>query len=59
LNHYIAAPGLDTRSGIIAQAFGYTLTHTFRVACKKIQGVSPLEWKKCRQFNVGDEQTRQ
>ena len=43
----------------IAQASGYTLTHIFRVAFKKVQGVSPLEWKKSRQFNTGDEQTQQ
>lgn len=32
----------------IALASGYALTHTFRVAFKKIQGVTPLEWKKSR-----------
>lgn len=30
----------------VAQASGYALTHTFRVAFKKVQGVTPLEWKK-------------
>ena len=30
----------------IALASGYALTHTFRVAFKKVQGVTPLEWKK-------------
>ena len=32
----------------IALASGYALTHTFRVAFKKVQGVTPLEWKKSR-----------
>jgi len=32
----------------ISLASGYALTHTFRVAFKKIQGVTPLEWKKTR-----------
>lgn len=30
----------------IAKASGYSLPHTFRVAFKKIHGVTPLEWKK-------------
>lgn len=29
----------------IASASGYALTHTFRVAFKKIHGVTPLQWK--------------
>lgn len=32
----------------IALASGYALTHTFRVAFKKVQGVTPLEWKRGR-----------
>jgi two-component system response regulator YesN len=30
----------------VASASGYALTHTFRVAFKKILGVTPLQWKK-------------
>lgn len=30
----------------IALASGYALTHTFRVAFKRVQGVAPLDWKK-------------
>lgn len=29
----------------VATASGYALTHTFRVAFKKVQGVTPLQWK--------------
>lgn len=29
----------------VAAASGYALTHTFRVAFKKTQGVTPLQWK--------------
>lgn len=29
----------------VATASGYALTHTFRVAFKKAQGVTPLQWK--------------
>ena len=32
----------------ISLASGYALPHTFRVAFKKVQGVTPLEWKKSR-----------
>lgn len=32
----------------IALASGYALTHTFRVAFKRVQGVAPLDWKKSR-----------
>lgn len=32
----------------IALASGYALTHTFRVAFKKVQGVTPLEWKRTK-----------
>ena len=33
----------------VSVASGYALTHTFRGAYKKVQGVTPLEWKKSRQ----------
>ena len=36
----------------VALASGYALTHTFRVAFKKVQGVTPLEYKKSRQQNA-------
>ena len=34
----------------VALASGYALTHTFRVAFKRVQGITPLEWKKSRQM---------
>lgn len=32
----------------VALASGYALTHTFRIAFKRVQGVTPLDWKKSR-----------
>lgn len=49
----------DMTINAIAQASGYTLTHTFRVAFKKVQGVSPLEWKKNRQMDADDGSVQQ
>lgn len=44
---------LDTTEMTINEvvlASGYALTHTFRVAFKRVQGITPLEWKKSRQM---------
>ena len=40
--------GTEMSINDVALASGYALTHTFRVAFKRVQGVAPLDWKKSR-----------
>ena len=42
----------------VALASGYALTHTFRVAFKRVQGVAPMDWKKtCQSKKTGGNDT--